>query len=79
MFFKVMIWMTAITTIGFIVLSVLNIGFKQGADMDTEDYVIYGMIFGFITLWLLFSLAKTLGGSEKFSKPNKDHESENKE
>ena len=47
--------------------------------MDTEDYVIYGMIFGFMTLWLLFSLAKTLGGSEKFSKPNKDHESENKE
>ncbi|SVD59449.1 uncharacterized protein METZ01_LOCUS412303 [marine metagenome] len=28
MFFKLMIWMTAITTIGFIVLSVLNIGFK---------------------------------------------------
>ncbi|SVD59450.1 uncharacterized protein METZ01_LOCUS412304 [marine metagenome] len=47
--------------------------------MDTEDYVIYGMIFGFITLWLLFSLAKILGGSEKFPKPNKDHESGNKE
>ena len=28
MFFKFMIWMTAITTIGFIVLSVLDIGFK---------------------------------------------------
>jgi len=47
--------------------------------MDTEDYIIYGMIFGFITLWLLFSLVKTLGGgSEKFSKPNKDCESEDK-
>ena len=28
MFFKFMIWMTAITTVGFIVLSVLDIGFK---------------------------------------------------
>ncbi|SVE23818.1 uncharacterized protein METZ01_LOCUS476672 [marine metagenome] len=28
MFFKFMIWMTVITTIGFIVLSVLDIGFK---------------------------------------------------
>ena len=47
--------------------------------MDTESYVIYGMVFGFITLWLLFSLVKILGsGSEKFPKPNKDRASEDK-
>jgi len=46
--------------------------------LDTEDYIIYGMIFGFITLWLLFSLAKRLGGSENFPKPNKDRKSEDK-
>ena len=37
--------------------------------MDTEGYVIYGMVFGFITLWLLFTMVKKLGGSEKFPKP----------
>ena len=47
--------------------------------MDIEDYINYGMIFGFITLWLLFSLVKTLGGgSEKFPQPNKDRGSEDK-
>ena len=46
--------------------------------MDTEAYMIYGMVFGFIALWLLFSLAKRLGGSEKFPKPNEDRESRNK-
>ena len=44
--------------------------------MDTESYVIYGMVFGFIALWLFFSLAKKLGGSEKFPKPNEDQASE---
>ena len=44
--------------------------------MDTEDYVIYGMVFGFVTLWLLFSLAKTLGGSEKFPEPSEDRKNE---
>ena len=46
--------------------------------MDTEAYIIYGMVFGFIALWLLFSLAKRLGGSEKFPKPNEARESEDK-
>ena len=36
--------------------------------MDTEGYVIYGMVFGFVTLWLLFSLAKKLGDSKRFPK-----------
>ena len=44
--------------------------------MDTEKYIIYGMVFGFITLWILFSLIKTLGGSEKF--PNSGKSRENK-
>ena len=43
--------------------------------MDTESYVIYGMVFGFIALWLLFSLAKRLGGSERFPKANNIKES----
>ena len=46
--------------------------------MDTEGYTIYGMVFGFIALWLLFSLAKTLGGSEKFPKTNENQKSEDK-
>jgi len=36
--------------------------------MDEEEYIIYGMIFGFLTLWLLFNLAKQLGDSSKFPK-----------
>jgi hypothetical protein len=36
--------------------------------MDTESYIIYGMVFGFLTLWLLFSLLKKLGDSSKFPK-----------
>jgi hypothetical protein len=36
--------------------------------MDTESYIIYGMIFGFLTLWLLFSLLKKLSDSSKFPK-----------
>ena len=55
-------------------ISVLN----RGAVMDTEAYIIYGMVFGFLSLWLLFSLTKKLGGSEKFPKQNEDRESENK-
>ena len=46
--------------------------------MDTEAYIIYGMVFGFLSLWLLFSLAKKLGGSKKFPKQNEDRENENK-
>ena len=46
--------------------------------MDTEAYIIYGMVFGFVTLWLLFSLAKRLGGSEKFPKSNEEGEGEDK-
>ena len=45
--------------------------------MDTEAYIIYGMVFGFLSLWLLFSLVKKLGGSEKFSQQKKSkHEDE---
>ena len=44
--------------------------------MDTEGYVIYGMVFGFITLWLFFYLAKNLGDSDKFPKPNEGDQSE---
>ena len=39
--------------------------------MDAEEYVIYGMVFGFLTLWLLFAMAKKMGGSEKFPKQKK--------
>jgi len=46
--------------------------------MDTETYVIYGMVFGFVTLWLLFSLAKALGGSEKFPKPSEGRKNKDK-
>ena len=73
-----MIWMTVATTVGFIALMLLDYGFKWGFSMDTEDYIIYGMIFGFLSLWLLFSLAKALGGSEKFPKPSEDRESKKK-
>ena len=41
---------------------------KQGKKMDEEEYIVYGMIFGFLTLWLLFSLVKQLGNSSKFPK-----------
>ena len=46
--------------------------------MDTETYIIYGMVFGFVALWLLFSLVKRLGGSEKFPKSNEEGEGEDK-
>jgi len=36
--------------------------------MDTEAYVINGMIFGFLALWLLFSLAKKLSNTSRFPK-----------
>jgi hypothetical protein len=36
--------------------------------MDKEAYIIYGMIFGFLALWLLFSLAKKLGNPSRFPK-----------
>ena len=42
---------------------------NKGDGVDTEGYIVYGMVFGFIALWLLFSLAKKLGGSEKFPRP----------
>ena len=37
--------------------------------MDTESYIVYGMTFGFLSLWLLFSLLKKLSDSSKFPKP----------
>ena len=37
--------------------------------MDTEAYIIYGMVFGFLSLWILFSLAKKLSDSKRFPKP----------
>jgi hypothetical protein len=40
--------------------------------MDKETYIIYGMAFGFLALWLLFSLAKKLGNSSRFPKQNVD-------
>ena len=40
--------------------------------MDTETYIIYGMTFGFLALWLLFSLAKKLGNSSKFPKKKEE-------
>jgi len=45
--------------------------------MDTEAYVIYGMIFGFLALWLLFSLAKKLSNTSRFPKPKKKQTNEN--
>ena len=40
--------------------------------MDQEAYIIYGMTFGFLALWLLFSLAKKLGNSSRFPKQKVD-------
>jgi hypothetical protein len=40
--------------------------------MDNETYIIYGMTFGFLALWLLFSLARKLGNSSRFPKQNKE-------
>jgi len=40
--------------------------------MDKEAYIIYGMTFGFLALWLLFSLAKKLGNSSRFPKQKVD-------
>jgi len=39
--------------------------------MDKETYIIYGMAFGFLALWLLFSLAKKLGNSSRFPKKSR--------
>ncbi len=39
--------------------------------MDTEIYILYGAFFIVIFLGLLFSLAKGLGDSKNFPKPNK--------
>jgi len=36
--------------------------------MDKEAYIVYGMAFGFLALWILFSLAKKLGNSSRFPK-----------
>ncbi|SVB69873.1 uncharacterized protein METZ01_LOCUS222727 [marine metagenome] len=46
--------------------------------MDTEAYVIYGMIFGFLALWLLFSLAKKLNNTSRFPKRKASQTSEKK-
>jgi len=39
--------------------------------MDKETYIIYGMIFGFLALWLFFSLAKKLSNPSGFPKQKK--------
>jgi len=36
--------------------------------MYTETYILYGMIFGFLALWLLFSLSKKLSNTSRFPK-----------
>ena len=44
--------------------------------MDKGTYIIYGMTFGFLALWLLFSLAKKLGNSSRFAQ--KKNQTKNK-
>jgi hypothetical protein len=45
---------------------------KIKKNMDTETYIIYGMLFGFLSLWLLFSLARKLGNSSRFPKKKEE-------
>jgi len=40
--------------------------------MNNETYIISGMIFGFLALWLFFSLAKKLSDSSRFPKQKKN-------
>ena len=45
---------------------------NKDENMDKETYIIYGITFGFLALWLLFSLAKKLGNSSRFPKEKLD-------
>ena len=40
--------------------------------MNNEAYILLGMIFGFLALWLFFSLAKKLSDFSRFSKQKKN-------
>ena len=44
--------------------------------MNDEDYIVYGMIFGFVALWLFFTLAKKLSDSSRFPKRKDDKNGE---
>ena len=44
--------------------------------MNNETYIISGMIFGFLALWLFFSLAKKLSDASRFPKRKEDQKSE---
>ena len=46
--------------------------------MNNETYIISGMIFGFLALWLFFSLAKKLSGSSRFPKQKKNQKTDQK-
>ena len=42
--------------------------------MNSETYIISGMVFGFLALWLFFSLAKKLSHSSRFPKQKEESE-----
>jgi len=44
--------------------------------MNNETYIISGMIFGFLALWLFFSLAKKLRDSSRFPKQKKNQKTD---
>ena len=46
--------------------------------MDKGTYIIYGMTFGFLALWLLFNLAKKLGNSSRFAPKKKPDQKQKK-
>ena len=46
--------------------------------MNNETYIISGMIFGFLALWLFFSLAKKLRDSSRFPKQKKNQKTDQK-
>ena len=46
--------------------------------MNNETYIIFGMIFGFLALWLFFSLAKKLRDSSRFPKQKKNQKTDQK-
>ncbi len=46
--------------------------------LNSETYMVYGVIFVLILLGLLFTLVKRLGSSKNFPTPNESREKEKK-
>ena len=51
---------------------------NRGGKMNNETYIVSGMIFGFLALWLFFSLAKKLSNSSRFPKQKKNQKIDQK-